>query len=325
MDRVSVIIPVYNSESTIDKCVQSVLSQTYSNIEIILVDDGSTDKSGEICRKYERRYSNVIYMYQQNQGVSAARNNGIQNATGKWIAFVDSDDYIDNQMYEKMLKRISETESDVCICGYFVVSGENVKQIMPEFPATLSHQDALKKYVPLLIGPKDGKSVLGSSTICLYRSDLINEYSFSTKLKLLEDTVFNLDVLMKADKICFCKESLYSYCVKLDSATNMYREDAVEQLLLVASELKARVDLLCRFGVHTELSYYSTIQGFYVYLLKNEKKKYSNPVLRDKVGFITKLPIFQEAIHYKCTNGFMSQMLMFLARCKLYYLIGALL
>lgn len=99
---ISVIVPVYNTEKYLDRCIQSILSQTYSNIEILLIDDGSTDSSGAICDKYAEQDSRVRVFHKANGGASTARNMGLDNAKGEWIAFVDSDDWIDAEMYEKM-------------------------------------------------------------------------------------------------------------------------------------------------------------------------------------------------------------------------------
>lgn len=115
---ISVIIPIYNVEEYLEKCVNSVLNQTYSDLEIILVDDGSTDNSGKICDELKNKDNRIIVIHQENQGLSAARNAGIAKALGEYIAFVDSDDYIMEDMYETLYKNLEKTDADISICKY---------------------------------------------------------------------------------------------------------------------------------------------------------------------------------------------------------------
>ena len=116
-ETISIIIPVYNVEKYLNKCLNSVIEQTYKNIEVILIDDGSTDNSGKICDEYAKNDIRIKIIHQQNGGVSTARNNGLEHATGKYITFVDSDDYIEKEMIETMAKKIMKKNADIVICG----------------------------------------------------------------------------------------------------------------------------------------------------------------------------------------------------------------
>ena len=104
MEKVSIIVPIYNTRHMVERCLDSLIQQTYKNIEILLVDDGSTDGSGEICKVYKKNNEKISYIYQENQGVSKARNTGLQYATGKYITFVDSDDYVRKNFVEILVK-----------------------------------------------------------------------------------------------------------------------------------------------------------------------------------------------------------------------------
>lgn len=115
-ELISVIVPVYNVEKYLDKCIQSILGQTYSNIELLLIDDGSTDSSGAICDKYVMQDSRVRVFHKFNEGVSVARNWGLDNAKGEWIAFVDADDWIDADMYEQMYNAAIQNKVDLVSC-----------------------------------------------------------------------------------------------------------------------------------------------------------------------------------------------------------------
>lgn len=121
LKKISVIIPVYNVEKYLEKCIDSVLAQTYKNIEIILVNDGSTDKSGAICDTYKSKKDNIIVIHQTNSGVSVARNNGLKKATGDYIAFVDPDDYILPEMYTLMVDALEKHQCDSVCSSYYLV------------------------------------------------------------------------------------------------------------------------------------------------------------------------------------------------------------
>lgn len=115
---ITVIIPVYNVEKYLQRCLDSVIAQTYQNLEIICIDDGSTDCSGEICEQYAIKDERVKVFHQENQGVSAARNKGLDMASGEYIAFVDSDDYILKDMYAKMMRALLDNGVDICVCQW---------------------------------------------------------------------------------------------------------------------------------------------------------------------------------------------------------------
>ena len=116
---ISVIIPVYNVEKYLRRCIDSVINQTYKNLEIIIVDDGSTDNSSNICDEYTNKDSRVKVVHKENGGLSSARNVGIELAKGDLIAFVDSDDYIELEMYEKLKENMDKYDSDIAICQYY--------------------------------------------------------------------------------------------------------------------------------------------------------------------------------------------------------------
>lgn len=117
--KISVIVPVYKVEPYLSRCLDSIINQTYRNLEIILVDDGSPDHCGEICDEYARQDSRIRVIHKSNGGLSDARNHGIDVATGDYIAFVDSDDYVTTDMYEKMLARLEFDNSDMVVCNYY--------------------------------------------------------------------------------------------------------------------------------------------------------------------------------------------------------------
>ena len=126
---VSIIVPVYNTERFLNRCIDSVLAQTYSDWELLLVDDGSTDSSGSICDEYATQDSRIRVFHKENGGVSSARNLGLDYARGEWITFVDSDDYIAPDMIEKLYETQKRNNADITVCGYRWVDkeGKNLK------------------------------------------------------------------------------------------------------------------------------------------------------------------------------------------------------
>ena len=123
-DLISIIVPVYNVESFIEKCIQSIIHQTYSNLEIILVDDGSTDNSGKICDMWEKKDKRIKVIHKINGGLSSARNAGLAASSGKYIGFIDSDDYVDSDMYELLHEKCVQYFCDICICGHYVETSD---------------------------------------------------------------------------------------------------------------------------------------------------------------------------------------------------------
>ena len=121
-NKVSVIIPVYNVQDYLERCVDSIIKQTYKNIEIILIDDGSHDNSGKICDDYKKKYNNIIVIHKENEGQSIAREYGIKIAKGEYISFVDSDDFLNEKYYEKMIRLLEKSDCDIAVCDYIKFS-----------------------------------------------------------------------------------------------------------------------------------------------------------------------------------------------------------
>ena len=124
-DLISVIVPVYNVEKYLVQCINSILNQTIKNLEIILVDDGSLDNSGKICDEFSKKDDRIVAIHKENNGLSSARNAGLEIANGNYIGFVDSDDWLDEHMYEILLKLIKENNSDISCCDFFKTADSN--------------------------------------------------------------------------------------------------------------------------------------------------------------------------------------------------------
>lgn len=207
---VSIIIPVYNSEKYLEACIDSVLAQTVENFELLLIDDGSKDSSGEMCDRYAEKDERITVFHQPNSGVSSARNFGIEKATGKYITFIDSDDLVEPNFLEVLISASENDEYDF-VHAMFVTS-ERIEMIPAEFDySEQSHRD----YSPLL--------QLSSVYPNLYKKDIIvkNNLKFKKEITYAEDTIFVYEYLSCCEKIRTVSDIIYYYNTSnLSSATH---------------------------------------------------------------------------------------------------------
>lgn len=213
--KISVIIPVYNVEPYLRRCIDSVIGQTYTNLEIILVDDGSTDNCGAICDEYAARDDRIQVLHRENGGVSAARNAGLVAAGGEWVGFVDADDYIEPDMYEYMLALAGESGADIAQCGFFMEEGgaswlhfcrdENL--VLPDGAASFSQEE--------------WKQIGNSASNKLYRAEALRGIAFELNCTLGEDLLFNVHVLRQAAGIVLGKDAKYHYVQREGSACHI--------------------------------------------------------------------------------------------------------
>lgn len=209
---ISIVIPVYNVEKYLRRCVDSVLSQTYKDIEIILIDDGSKDKSGKICDEYEKKDSRVRAIHKENGGLSSARNRGIEEAQGEYIGFVDSDDYIDNDMYEVLYDELQKENADIAMCGlYDCYEGEKFTSNTVRERVVLNSEEAIKMVM-------EAKKTSVTAVNKLYRKEIFRELRYPIN-KLSEDAFVIVDVLMKAKTIVFISDQKYYYVHRKNSIT----------------------------------------------------------------------------------------------------------
>jgi len=199
--HISIIIPVYNGEDSVFISLDSLLKQTYSNFEAVIIDDGSKDNTAEVVHKYTLRDKRFRYTYQPNAGVAMARNKGIELAQGKYICFLDSDDYYDKNFLEEMSSTIERTNTDVCYCGYKIVTPNGVKRRKTAF----NEGDILIDYI---LG-----TVSVQTTGWMIRRELIqkNNLIFPKGISWGEDFEFFCTVLAQTNKVSYVKEFLTNY------------------------------------------------------------------------------------------------------------------
>lgn len=214
-NKISVVVPIYNVEKYLPRCIESLLAQTYQNLEIILVDDGATDRSAEICDEYAKKDARIKVIHKENGGLSDARNAGTKAATGTYIGFVDSDDFIVPDMYEKMATALAEQNADIAVCNYLYVD-EDGKALaerngsLPIEDKVLSGKEAVKK----LVGPEYAYWVTAWNR--LYRSEIAKAVPFP-KGKIHEDEYTAHMFYDKAEKVVGVSSAAYQYVVRENS------------------------------------------------------------------------------------------------------------
>jgi glycosyltransferase involved in cell wall biosynthesis len=222
---VSIILPVYNGEAHLEQCIRSVLAQTIEDIQLILINDGSVDGTAAICDRYAAEDRRVMVIHQENAGVSAARNAGLQAATGEYIGFVDADDYIAPDMYEQALNQLGDHDMVMWDAVTVWPDGKTQADTIDLLKTDSSLQK--KDWSPDLL-----RYMAGAVWRCLYRRELLEDVRFPVGIKLSEDRLFNLEAMGKAQSLAYFKQGLYYRVVREGSACNRYHGDKFEKSLL---------------------------------------------------------------------------------------------
>lgn len=312
MEKISIIIPTYNNAKYLVRCIDSILNQTYKNIEIIIVDDGSTDNTKDILKKYD--YKSINYIYQKNRGVSSARNKGLQNSSGEYIMFLDSDDFYDCNYCKKMLKALINSDSDICISG--------MKYKYPNFEILKEYykSDCLfsDKNIINFYDENINNYLLYSACTKIYKRDLLKNVWFDENMKIGEDYIFNLQYLKRCKKIYYISNNYYNYVSNTESATATLKK--FNNILTIEKELEFmyRVEeLLTEIGVYKKTikkhkkksftnSYHNVCKNIFSIdspYSKKEKKQIISKLFNSEIGIYTRKnimsPLFFVLSHSK--------------------------
>lgn len=229
---VSVIIPVYNVQKYLEQCINSVLSQTYNNIEIIAVDDGSTDKSGNILDKYGSLNANCKVYHITNSGVSAARNVAKEKALGEWVLFLDSDDYLEPDCIETLIKAGMESDADIVVSNYYLLKNSDTRRKLNYYNDEI-----------ISSGLQGIEKIFLTSAVVwgkLYKREIVDSITFDPRYSIGEDGLALFEMI-KNSTIRFIPNSLYNYIIRPGSATSNYFEkrlyEGVESSVLLKNKM----------------------------------------------------------------------------------------
>lgn len=251
---VSVIVPIYNVENYLDRCVKSIINQTYKDIEIILVDDGSPDSCPQKCDEWEEKDERIKVIHKQNAGLGYARNSGLEIATGKYVYFVDSDDYLHLSAIETLYGEAVENDLDICFAGVFNEGKDGKRtEIHPQFSGKIfSGEEIVGTVLAGMLGAdtsgKSETSLLMSVWQGIYRRSWIEENKLrfpSERQFISEDIIFHLDALPKAKSLKYIYDCVYYHIVdNADSLTHKYNPDRFNKVCLLYLEEKRRIEML---------------------------------------------------------------------------------
>ncbi|MDU4862754.1 MAG: glycosyltransferase [Terrisporobacter othiniensis] len=218
MPKISVVVPIYNTQEYLVRCIESVLNQTFKDIEIILVNDGSTDESGIICNQYSEKYKNVKVIHKLNGGLSDARNEGIKVATGDYIGFVDSDDIIEKEMYKVLYSLCIQYNADISTCLFESIEyGKKSNKTYSNKVSIFTNKEAVKNTYE---GTISGYSVCNK----LYKRELLNEIKFP-KGRIYEDASILYKLYMNSNRVVYIESALYKYVRREGSITKSMFSD----------------------------------------------------------------------------------------------------
>lgn len=210
----SIIVPIYNVEKYLEQCIDSIVGQTYKNLEIILVNDGSTDSSGLLCDNYQKKDNRIRVIHKNNEGVSSARNVGLQYATGELLGFVDSDDYLESTMYSELWANMLQTNSDLACCAYKKIAKNEIYDF---FTGEIIELSGLEMLEGMVIGLK-GCIISPSVANRLYKKETFEKLLFPEG-RIYEDKLVSTEVLLRVHKVVYLNKALYNYRIREGSQT----------------------------------------------------------------------------------------------------------
>jgi glycosyltransferase involved in cell wall biosynthesis len=288
---ISIIVPVYKTEPYIARCFNSIINQTYENLEIILVDDGSPDHCGKICDEYAALHPRIKVIHQQNEGLSAARNAGLKIASGEYIGFVDSDDWIDADMFETLYNGVSKYGAQIAICGYYYAGGNKYIEIREKDTTLYNREDAMHN---LLLDETFTSHVWNK----LFKKELFEGVYFPYD-RNFEDITTTYKLFEKAERIVFLNRSKYYYLRRGDSITGAgnIKSEADKSILMY----ERYNDLVKRYPQEKEI----LLSGFYLafadyaYAVSSKRKDYLN-TYKKHLGKVIDFAIENKEEVWKC-------------------------
>lgn len=246
---VSVIVPVYNMEKYLARCLDSIVGQTYKNLEILLINDGSTDRSGEICRQYAQTDPRICLFEQENQGLSAARNTGLDHMRGQYIVFVDSDDYVSPYLVEILLDKMLEYNVPIAVCNYLEVGDSDDSAILDTVPmgqANFSQKMSRDEVFDTIGTDRWLRFLLAHCKMYDRRIFKTLRYPYG---KIYEDGYVVYNVYIQAENVCYVDLKLYAYRQSLNSITRKNGVHHIEHIEIAIDSHLTQIALFQQYGV----------------------------------------------------------------------------
>lgn len=285
------IVPVYDIEKYLPQCLDSLLKQSYRNLEIILIDDGSHDNSGNICDEYTKKDNRVYVVHKENGGVSSARNEGLKRATGDFIVFIDGDDIVEADAFDIMLQNIIDYQSDICVCdSYFNDDIVYSNGVVLRENNILTKEKVLELHLQF--------SFIASLCFCMFKREVLRDLYLNTSIHTMEDWEYLFRAIGRSSAISICHKPLYHYighegsasksCIndrkltslKIASITQEYVNERMPQLIDYASDLETRLVLhLLVVAANTDTTEEKYNKLFREIIRKNFKKSLKSKYL----------------------------------------------
>ena len=286
---ISIIVPVYNSEQTLQQCIESILWQTYKNIELLLIDDGSTDRSGEICDEYARKDSRVRVFHKENGGVSSARNVGLENARGSWITFCDSDDRVSNEWLANMLQ--SDAECDLVVQGFSTPM--EYEPLNSEINHFCVYSGPIKDGLILLLQ----RHILGYLWVKLFKSSIIRNHhiKFDKNIFLQEDELFILSYAKYCNSMTAIEKIGYFYNPPVENKYKQVRNRIymtkmlfLKSVELYGADINPLVDYYINYYTDAVMDLYAEKSIQRKKSLLEYRKTVGRRILRSRLFFLSK-------------------------------------
>ncbi len=307
---VSVIVPVYNTASYLEECIQSLICQTYKHLQIILIDDGSTDNSSELCDKLAQENGNIKVIHKENQGLGMARNSGLEVALGEFVCFLDSDDTLELDTVEECVKQLTHKHADACYYGRKTQGQDGVYRANLDIPTQLVFegrqicQEYIKTYFGRLPSEVQNNYIQQSACCAMYRRNIIEENQLrfvSERQYLSEDTFFNLDFCEKSSRILIIPKNFYNYRYNAGSLTKKHNPNKLNQLngfVELLEEYSARFTMLSSIEKRVYFTFYIYLRHIFetemkmrsdignLTTLRRIREIYSNKNIMDRIKYI---------------------------------------
>lgn len=314
--KVSVIIPVYNKERYLDKSISSILNQTYKNFELIIINDGSTDNSFQICHRFEKADKRIKVIDIENNGVSNARNIGLKEASGEYIQFIDADDYIEKNMLEKMISIVAEYNPDIIINAIQMVTEkkENINRINPVFYGMTDINKVMENFA----GIQKSTGIYGYVHNKFIKKSIIdnNNLMFDKDIWLAEDLDFCLDLYKCISSIYFCEEAYYYYLQEAEnsSTTSNKKHDYLQQAKIILKE-KEMLDYKNALNKKNLDIVNSVITGFIISYI-HQKFDYNYDQFIKDLDVIIENNQFMSSIDFNSNSKFTNKIMKLLTKDK---------